>query len=265
MTINVIAPIWEKDPSGKPWILKRCALELKKYIPEIQFNARKADINYFLNYYLYNGNKQGINIGNYTHLEEKGETRMKFLNTIAYMDYFTVTCNKTSEILLSKGVEKKRIYKISYGVDDCFRKKLVFGVVGRTYSSGRKGEFLVKKMVEKELDIRAWGFGWPCKIASNRFEDLKEFYRAIDYLVVTSLNEGGPLPVIEALASGTPVIAPDVGWCWEFPVIRYQKGDWSSLEGILDRLQVENYTWEAFALDHKKMFEEICISEVATE
>lgn len=259
MTINVIAPVWEKDPSGKPWILKRCALELKKYIPEIQFNLKKGDINYFLNYYLYNGNKQGINIGHYTHLEEKGEPRAKFLNTITYMDYFTVTCEKTLKILLENKVNKMRIYKTPYGVDNCFRKKLVFGVVGRTYSSGRKGEFLIKKMVEKGLGIRAWGFGWPCKIVSSKFEDLKEFYQAIDYLVVTSLNEGGPLPVIEALASGTPVIAPDVGWCWEFPVIRYQIGNWESLEKVLNQLQVKNYTWENYALSHKKMFEEVLI------
>jgi len=29
------------------------------------------------------------------------------------------------------------------------------------------------------------------------------------------------MTVPEALARGCPVIAPDVGYCWEFPVLRY--------------------------------------------
>ena len=54
-----------------------------------------------------------------------------------------------------------------------------------------------------------------------QIEQLPDFYRSIDYLLVLSENEWGPLPVLEALAMGKPVIAPDVGWCWDYPVIRY--------------------------------------------
>ncbi len=41
------------------------------------------------------------------------------------------------------------------------------------------------------------------------------FYNLIDYLLVPSLWEGGPLAVPEALASGLPIIAADVGWVSE--------------------------------------------------
>lgn len=42
------------------------------------------------------------------------------------------------------------------------------------------------------------------------------FYERLDYLLIPSLWEGGPMSLLEALACGIPVIAPDVGWCPEF-------------------------------------------------
>jgi hypothetical protein len=50
---------------------------------------------------------------------------------------------------------------------------------------------------------------------------MPSFYDGIDYLVVLADNEGGPQSVLEALARGKPVIAPNVGYCWEYPVLRY--------------------------------------------
>jgi glycosyltransferase involved in cell wall biosynthesis len=47
------------------------------------------------------------------------------------------------------------------------------------------------------------------------------WFAGLDYYLVTSDSEGGPIPVLEAIAAGVPVIAPDVGFCWEYPVIRY--------------------------------------------
>lgn len=46
-------------------------------------------------------------------------------------------------------------------------------------------------------------FGWQ--------RDILPFYQALDYFVLTSLNEGTPVTVIEAMASGVPVLASAVG------------------------------------------------------
>jgi glycosyltransferase involved in cell wall biosynthesis len=40
---------------------------------------------------------------------------------------------------------------------------------------------------------------------------LPQLYAALDIVVLTSLNEGIPFSLIEAAASGTPVVATDVG------------------------------------------------------
>jgi glycosyltransferase involved in cell wall biosynthesis len=40
---------------------------------------------------------------------------------------------------------------------------------------------------------------------------LPRLYAALDVVVLTSLNEGTPFSLIEAAASGTPVVATDVG------------------------------------------------------
>ena len=48
--------------------------------------------------------------------------------------------------------------------------------------------------------------------------ELLEFYNSIDYLLVISKVEGGPVPVLESFLLNKPVIAPDVGWCWDFPI-----------------------------------------------
>lgn len=42
--------------------------------------------------------------------------------------------------------------------------------------------------------------------------DFCDVYGAIDYLLIPSLWEGGPMALLEALATGTPVIAAGVGW-----------------------------------------------------
>jgi glycosyltransferase involved in cell wall biosynthesis len=62
---------------------------------------------------------------------------------------------------------------------------------------------LVKLVYQKKLDEYITFTGWIN--VSN------EIYNELDLLLLTSLNEGTPVTVIESIAAGTPVIAIDVG------------------------------------------------------
>jgi glycosyltransferase involved in cell wall biosynthesis len=147
-------------------------------------------------------------------------------------------------------------------------KQIVFGVAGRVYNSGRKGEGLVAQAIEagfnfiackSKTKIRAARQDWPCPASAFDADDegaRRSFYASIDYFVVTSLDEGGPMTVPEAIACGVPVIAPDVGWCWEFPVLKYARGDWDSLRSVLRGL-TDTPTWSRWVEAHRRLFADL--------
>ena len=81
---------------------------------------------------------------------------------------------------------------------------------------------------------------------------MPDFYNNIDYLLILSNNEGGPVPVLEAFATGKPVIAPDVGWCWEYPVIKYNTID--ELKFLIKTLSTHIDNEQVWKQSSKKLF-----------
>jgi glycosyltransferase involved in cell wall biosynthesis len=66
--------------------------------------------------------------------------------------------------------------------------------------------------LRQELEENAKSLGIEEDVIFTGFRhDLKEVYADMDVLVLTSLNEGTPVSIIEAMASGKPVVANDVG------------------------------------------------------
>jgi len=45
----------------------------------------------------------------------------------------------------------------------------------------------------------------------GHLSDMPQFYRQLDVYLNTSLHEGIPMSILEAMAHGLPVVAPDVG------------------------------------------------------
>ncbi len=59
---------------------------------------------------------------------------------------------------------------------------------------------------------------------------LYDFYQRLDYVLIPATVEGGPMSLLEGLAAGKPVIAPEnVGMVSEFGatehIRRYRSGD----------------------------------------
>lgn len=62
-----------------------------------------------------------------------------------------------------------------------------------------------------ELEAKAWESGLENTVFLGNRQDVAEVYHGTDIVALTSLNEGTPLSLIEAMASRRPVIATMVG------------------------------------------------------
>lgn len=229
------------------WILNRCARELAERIPGVTVNGT-GEVTYYLPAYSWCKPAQirPGSIGFWTH---PTEARLD-----AYHDRFVanVAMNETVAAQLAKRGAHVTVIRPGVSVPT---RRITFGVVGRTYASKRKGEDKIAALVGDGHSVIARGEGWPCPARPLVLDELPEFYRSIDYLLVTSTEEGGPMPVLDAIAQGVPVIAPNVGWCWEFPCIGYD-GSLSDLRRVVTAL-TNPPTWEQWASDHARLFAEI--------
>lgn len=258
MRVNLVL-----KPSGG-WILERMAHELSSRLSGVTVNAgrdvRHADQGADVNYYLPARDFTvcpcaGRAIALYTHGSSAFDLIGRFDQCLAMNTTMAATLRR-------EGAASVAV--VRPGVDAPVRGPIVFGVIGRVYNSGRKGAHLVEAAVRAGFTvigcapdhrIRAMARRqWPCPTPYT-IDQRAEFYQAIDYLLVTSTLEGGPITVIEAIAHGVPVIAPaGVGWCDEFPCLgRYAAGEWESLEPILRSLTAPP-TWAAWAEDHRGLF-----------
>ena len=77
--------------------------------------------------------------------------------------------------------------------------------------SKRKGEWMAAKLAEElegEAALVASGDGWPLRHVNRDFAGLVDFYNNLDLYVCTSTIEGIPMPPLEALKCGVPVVLP---------------------------------------------------------
>lgn len=246
------------------WILERLARELAERVPGITINAGgreraidpRADFNYYLPAKdLRKFPPEGAAIGFYTHGANAFDLIPRFAACVAMN-------RRMGAELEARGAGRVEVIRPG---TDAPPRPILFGVIGRTYNDGRKGQELVRRAVADGFRFVACGAGpaarvraatrgqWPCSTPYT-VATRDAFYSAIDYLVITSTEEGGPMPVLEAIARGVPVIAPNVGWCWEFPGIRYEPaGEYSALRQVLAQLTAPP-SWEQWGEAHARLF-----------
>lgn len=246
------------------WILERLARELTDNIPGIDLNASgwppRAATQHDVTYCLPGRNirhfpiaPRGIQVGFFTHGDVHVDTYWHRFQVCLAMN------ERMAGLLRKAGAKDVRV--IRPGTDQP-RRAIIFGVCARSVESRgpktRKGLELVAEAVRAGYTFAACTPDppavWPCPV-THHTDDREAFYRSIDYLVVTSRDEGGPMTVPEAIAHGVPVIAPDVGWSWEFPVIRYTRR-WPALASVLQQL-THPPSWEQWVDDHRALFAEL--------
>ncbi len=259
--------------ADRGWILEKIAKEIEKQCPpswEMRIATEPSDwgdLHYFIPYSKQPEQKPAISACFFTHQEIVEPAHSNFLKQAARADYCVSMSDKYTRVLEEHGVGK--VNTIETGVDlDAFNIRLQIGVVGRTYHTGRKGEDLLAQCMDlKNIEFLFTGSGWPGPSVHLSDAQLPGFFNKLDYLLIPSRIEGGPVPLMEALASGCRVISPsDIGFVEKFPHIPFKNGDASSLRKVLKELVAERqelrnsvaqYSWEKFGLRHIKFFDEI--------
>ncbi|WP_447941478.1 glycosyltransferase [Brevundimonas mediterranea] len=220
-------------------------------------------IQYYITYGARRERISPIELALFTHLEDDPATAERFQRCAEEVEGVVAMSRATAEILERMAI--RDISTINPGVDlDLFEPKIKVAVVGRTYHTGRKGEALVNAVMQTPgVEWHFTGEGWPGPSRFIPSPQLPDFYRSMDYILVPATTEGGPMSVLEALASGVEVIASDVGWVPDFPHIPFEKNNPDSLRATLEELvakkwslrkSVEHMTWSNWAAQHDELF-----------
>jgi glycosyltransferase involved in cell wall biosynthesis len=263
----------------KGWILHRMATEIARLHAETRINRRwpDADIHYFINYGYYKPPKRkSLTVATFTHYDPDHLADI-FLDVAKKVDHCVAISESTRTQMIELGVPATKITKILIGADSRYRPVLTLGLAGRTYSGGRKGEALVAEIIKDSdlmdgVEIIATQPGWGVPVHSER--DMQNFYRRLDYLLVPSLIEGGPVPFMEALACGVPAIAPPIGVIPEFPHIEYETGNVESLKLVIQKEKeriltpreelarsMKPFNWDNWAQSHIRLFSQLLQQE----
>lgn len=266
----------EVVPVDRGWILETMAraIEVEAAKQPRRFQVKitneptdRADLTFFLPESAYRPLKHSITVTYLAHKEDHRGAADLFEEVARKSDYCITSSTKYQRILEADGA--KKVFKIHLGVDtEMFVPKLKLGVVGRTYNTGRKGEHLLAEIAGMPMiELRFTGEGWPFPAGYYSTADLSKFYHDIDYLLIPSLIEGGPVPMLEALSSGCPVIAPSgIGLVEDFPHIPFQRGNAQDLRRVIENLlqkklslraSVLESSWSNFAKRHLEVFSEI--------
>lgn len=209
-----------------------------------------ADCNLYVNYAMWDRFKEhpGVSVGYFTH---RSKANGRVFDRIAMeMDWCIAMSSRTWKLL-----PKDKRSVISMAIDAAYRsdKPFVVGVCSSNASRKRLGWADALRKIPG-VEVRVTGG----KVADA---DMPAWYQGIDCLVVLSELEGGPLPVIEALSLRKPVIAPDVGWCWQYPVVRYETLDelvkwvsrWASPSATWGKCQEELRQFCVLATQRKRV------------
>ena len=221
---------------GDGWALDKTVNLLIQHLPgatRAPHLRHDADVNVYFPYYELKQKGPSIDVALYTHMEPAGKKRAWWDESIALADR-CIGMSKATLALLPEGSE---LVELPADPRFMLNRKIRFGVCGRSYINGRKKDDWLASLSTMP------GTEWYVTRGEVSDEQMPGFYGHIDYLVVLSNNEGGPLPLKEAMLAGKPVIAPNVGWAWEYPVIRYH--DYDGLLDIIRKLVPHDKTKEA--------------------
>ena len=223
------------------WIIQRVGDALCTF-PGFTRDLRDAKVRVYLPYYLQPEDKSPrceLTVSLFTHREKAPGSeakQAKFDEAAETADLCWAMSRKTAADLPAD-----KTFVLPIPADGQFGRTFIdIGIVGHDQPFDRKG-------VDATLTLLSTIPGVRLLYTNGRlpWDQVPGFYSKLDYVLVTGNVEGGPMCVPEAIAMGKPVIAPDVGWAWDWPVIRY--GSRMELYNIVEKLAPSTNRWGEFA------------------
>ena len=178
------------------------------------------------------------------------------------MEIYTETrccvCQNPNLLMRLKNfIPNVRAVFIPNGVDtELFNRKFVAGFVGAKHSNEHKGYYLAKQACDE--------LGIELKEAHEHdytHEEMPNFYKDIDCLIIASDSEGCNNPTMEALAMNKPVISTTVGialWLEGVTIVdRNVESIMEALRKLSGRIQIlEEYKWSDIAKQYRQLYVE---------
>lgn len=210
-----------------------------------------ADVNYFIPWhYLATTEPKGPSIIFYTHVNPGMESGLRLACTRASHIVAMTEFGKTE---LENLIITTPITVIHAPIRGFSPRKRNILIVGAEQPNGRKRSHLLLDLAWtmdlKDFHFTIIGTGWEdvvtklrnCGVIVEHLESISDVqmrsvYQNSDALLVTGYTEGGPLPVLEALASGLKVISPPYGYALDYPNDTYTYRDLDQLQRCLEAL-----------------------------
>lgn len=137
----------------------------------------------------------------------------KFINTPPSFDLHEQYPGFDLLVLVVARLEKeKNVLRAIRLVEEVNKDKANVAVGLVIVGSGSQESMLQKYVARARLDTRVFFCG--------RQSDMVSYYKTADVLLVTSQYEGYPMMFVEAVASGCPVLTPDIGSAGDIPFLR---------------------------------------------
>lgn len=283
MIVNVVTKY-------KGWILQKLAERIVSAGNKLnhtfiltQTPSNDVDCNFYVDMQnAYKMKTSTIDIGMFTHLHENSlnDLQPHYLSA----DYIVHMTERYYKKFSNVYPTNKMSVLYPAEVINTFNQyKPTIGIFQRGQFIGKGFDFMLRLAEEPILSkfkFKFIGSGWDLVIEKlkknniivnyNTLEDYNiypEEMHEVDYILIPSLWEGGPMAILEGLACGKPIITSDVGICNEFPVdFIYEPNNINALTGIFNKIltpienrrkSVENLTFDFYANELIKIIEKL--------
>lgn len=153
-----------------------------------------------------------------------------------YADAFLHMSNRTVEEFKIANIAQNKYHEVVWcGIEEeAFRPTINIGIIQNGESVGKGMYFMESIFNESTIDkfdnfkFIFQGVGWESVVnklnnlgirneyyPSLDYKDYPNIYSKLDYMLIPSICEGGPMAVLEAMYCGIPIISSDVGWVKE--------------------------------------------------